>query len=374
MQRFFPFLFVMSLGLGSLLAQGFDPKQIEEVPTYAKVGYLDHVEVKMAYASSDIRNPEAKDRWQERTISRIDLVFTRYPQEIDAWLTPYQQLFDARLAALRSLDSSLFTRSDIEWHYIQQTDCPTEAQAKQRFHGFVVYMEALGKKMEEVAALTYQQEVLKDSTAFQILERHPEWQNMLVVMDWTGSMYKYGASVLLWHRLNLERSAVSHFIFFNDGNHTTNSKKQAGRTGGVYRSETSDIDTVLRKMNEVMNQGNGGDDEENDVEALYKGMKFLEDYDQVILIADNHSKMRDLHLASHLEKPVRVILCGVDERHPVHPDYLTLARITGGSVHTIEADIEGLKLINEGLKITIDGRHYLLEEGRFRLLPVTDRM
>jgi hypothetical protein len=355
-------------------AQQFDLDQIDEVPRYQIATYLDHVEVKMAYASSYIQNPEVAKAWEGRTIKRIDLVFTQYPADLDRWLTPYRRLFEARLAALRRLDSSLFADDKIEWRYFQQTDCPTEAAAMRRFHGFVIYFDQLGSYMDEVAALTFQQDSLEDSTAFRILDRHPDWQNMLVVMDWTGSMYKYGASVLLWHRLNIERNAVKHFIFFNDGNRRSNTEKRAGRTGGIYRVETNDIDMVLRKMNEVMTQGNGGDDEENDVEALYKGMRFLKGYDEVILIADNHSTMRDLHLASHLSKPVKVILCGVDERHPIHPDYLTLAHRTGGSVHTIEEDIEDLKRVSEGLEIDIQGRSYRLEKGKFRLLPASNRM
>lgn len=368
------FLLLLSSLPGLLGAQTFDPADIQEVPVYEVPAYVEYVRVEMAYASSQIQNPEVAARWRKRKVSRVELVFTKYPQDLDAWLTSYQRLFEARMASLRTLDSGLFERKGIEWGYVQQTDCPTEVAAKGLFHGFVVYFEPPDRRMEEVASILSQEDSLKDSTAYQVLDRHPDWDSMLVVMDWTGSMYKYGASVLLWHRLNLERNAVKHFVFFNDGDDRADDDKTAGKTGGVYRVETNDLDAVLRKMNEVMSRGNGGDNPENDVEALYKGIKYLKGYDQVILIADNRSHMRDLHLAQHLTRPVKVVLCGVGARHPVHPDYLTLAHRTGGSVHTIEEDIDNLKALNEGREITIQGRTYRLEEGRFRLLPPTDRM
>jgi hypothetical protein len=360
--------------LSGAWAQPVSRESVEEVPVYQVLSYLDHAKVEMGYASSRITNPHIDSSWQHKTIKRIDLVFSRYPQDLDAWIIPYDRLFADRMSALQALDTALFGDEDIEWRYIMQTDCATERQAQQLYHGFVVYFESMGSSMEEVAAIAYQQDSLRDSTALQVLDRYPEWDQMLVVMDWTGSMYKYGASVLLWHRLNAERRAVKHFVFFNDGDGRDTGQKKPGRTGGIYKAESNGIDTVLRKMNQVMVNGHGGDGPENDIEALYKGMKYLDGYDAVILIADNRSDMRDLHLVQHLKKPIKVILCGVDEDHPVNAEYLTLARATGGSVHTIEEDLERLKAVSDGAEIVIKGFRYRLEQGRFRLIGPEDRM
>ena len=96
----------------------------------------------------------------------------------------------------------------------------------------------------------------------------------------------------------------------------------------------------------VMSRGDGGDSPENDVEAILTGLKYLKGHDEVILIADNDSDVRDLSLIRTLDVPVRIILCG-KRRKEIHDDYLTLAYQTGGSLHTLKKDIKDLSpLIN----------------------------
>ena len=73
---------------------------------------------------------------------------------------------------------------------------------------------------------------ITDSVVFKIFSRHPEWDNCLVIMDWTGSMYPYGAQAVLWHSLNLKQSGIKYFVFFNDGN--MEKRKKIGKTRGVY--------------------------------------------------------------------------------------------------------------------------------------------
>ena len=48
-------------------------------------------------------------------------------------------------------------------------------------------------------------------------------------------------------------------------------------------------------------------------------------------------------------------------------DYLTIARYTGGSVHTIEDDLQDLRKVHDGETYEIDGSVYRLEKGRFIL-------
>jgi hypothetical protein len=338
---------------------------LSEVPLYPAAGSAG-IRLEMGYAESQPLNPEAAARWKGQPVRRVELVFTRYPHDLSTWRTQYRQLLQARLDALYALDSSLFADPDIEWRYILQTQCSSEAEARQLFHGFVIYPGIARESMREVQEIVYQERPLEDSTAFLILQRHPEWRNMLIVMDWTGSMYRYGASVLLWHRLNLTRPAVKHFVFFNDGDALPDGSKRIGATGGIYRTETNRIEDVLLKMALVMDRGHGGDSPENDVEALLKASTRLAGYDEVILIADNRSAVRDIALAGRIEHPVRVVLCGVDESHPIHEDYLTLAYLTGGSVHTVEEDLANLKRFAEGSSVRWKNTRYELNGGRFR--------
>jgi hypothetical protein len=181
---------------------------------------------------------------------------------------------------------------------------------------------------------------LQDSTVMTILLRHPEWKNSLVVMDWTASMYTYGAQLLLWHRLNLENnvSKVTHFTFFNDGDKKRMGEKRVGKTGGIYKAATNSIEDVIRVMAKTMQQGTGGEPEENDIEALLMGIERLKDYEDIILIADN-SPIRDMGLLKEIKKPIRVLICD-PYKGWVNPEYVRIAFETGGSLHTLEADIE----------------------------------
>ncbi|MEO0468524.1 MAG: hypothetical protein AAF206_02805 [Bacteroidota bacterium] len=340
--------------------------KLVETERYALPVVGDFTILELGYASARLQQTSDTLPWTGRSITQIDLVFTKYPHDFDQWIISYQSLLQNRLTSLQTIDPALLQDSSITWQYVLQTDCETEKEAKQLFHGFVVYYQAPDNRMREVEKIVYGKEALTDSSAYKVLERHKEWQEKLVVMDWTASMYPYGASVLLWHSLNLSDSSIKHFVFFNDGNGKSNATKKMGKTGGIFKARTNAVDSVIYKMYEVMQKGSGGDIEENDVEALFKGSSRLKGFKELVLIADNHSPVRDLHLAKHLKYPVKVVLCGVSKKYPIHPDYLQLARETGGSVHTIHRDIENLVKVKEGQTIRIGKAKYKLIKGKFR--------
>ena len=78
-----------------------------------------------------------------------------------------------------------------------------------------------------------------------VLDRHPEWRNKIVINDWTGSMYSYGAQVVEWHLMNLDSSGISTVTLFNDGDNKSTKKKKIGSTGGIYTEKTSNIEELL---------------------------------------------------------------------------------------------------------------------------------
>jgi len=49
----------------------------------------------------------------------------------------------------------------------------------------------------------------------------------------------------------------------------------------------------------------------------------------------------------------------------INPQYLDLARTTGGSVHTIENDITDLSKLNEGQQVNIGSFTYRIQGGKF---------
>jgi len=85
---------------------------------------------------------------------------------------------------------------------------------------------------------------------------------------------------------------------------------------------------------------------------------------KIILVADNWADMRDYSLIGTIKKPVSVILCGTSDG--INTQYIDLARSTGGSLHTIEEDIENLMKIREGSEVKIGKDVYILNGGRFR--------
>ncbi|MFH0866596.1 MAG: leucine-rich repeat domain-containing protein [Bacteroidota bacterium] len=188
----------------------------------------------------------------------------------------------------------------------------------------------------------------RDSTVFRIMDRnYKDLDSILVVADWTGSMYGYGAQILAWHVLHFQYSPIRYFVLFNDGDMI--GYNGIGTTGGIYYADASDLEKVIDLYNLVMMKGSGGDSEENDLEATIKGSKNYPDHKDVILIADN-SCIRDISLLPQITEPIHVLMCGYDAFGFVNQQYVDVARNTSGSIHTIEEDIDSLEFRKENKK------------------------
>lgn len=346
--------------------------QKNEIPFYTFADFTPQAVLRMPYAGYEIENP---DPWSDVASTHvpyeIDLVFTKYPKDFDRWRYNYDQLLRDRVIALMELDPA-FSQKGIKWNMYLQTRCQTETEAKTYFHGFVVKyrpkevrMIDLVKSSEDLHDIVTGVAAPKDSTVIRVVERH-DWQDMLVVMDWTGSMYQFGAQLVLWHKENLihNEARIQHLVFFNDGNKKKTFQKRIGATGGVYYTYADDLLEVIETMERVMEAGNGGDIPENDFEALSKSMKMLNGYKDVILIADNASAVRDIALLSEIDQPVHIILCGMGDDNYINPDYINLAYHTGGSLHTLDQDLMNLSELKPGEIKRIGDRDYIRENGK----------
>ncbi len=201
-----------------------------------------------------------------------------------------------------------------------------------------------------------------DSVVFDAFTFHPEWKNALVIVDWTGSMYQYGAQVLRWHKLNKESGdpIVKHMILFNDGNDKLhpNQEKPIGSTGGIYPVDPNDVDDLLKNIESAVDNGDGGEIEENNLEAVVEGIKMYDDYDCIIMIADSKSWVRDMALLDQINKPVNVILC---DKGGYATDYLKIASKTGGSVYAEKDHVDfSDKLMASLHEIVFNGKTYKL--------------
>ncbi|HMO40289.1 MAG TPA: hypothetical protein PKC76_13925 [Saprospiraceae bacterium] len=318
--------------------------------------------VRMPYAMRHFVNFPGGHVFRGLALERVDIVYTDYPQRNGR---RQQALNRARIRELARRLPEIWELPEAARGVIIQNNCPTEATARTLPHGFLLTFSEPHElpdftRTEQLAEL-----MEEDSTVLNALNRNPNWKKMLVVTDLTGSMSPYTAQLLLWFKLAENTGKVEHLIFFNDGDDKPDSLKTIGTTGGVYSLQPQTFEQIAQLANEVVIRGNGGDEPENNIEALLQGLKQCPHCDEVIMIADNWATPRDIELAHLLKRPVRIILCGTEEG--INTAYLNLARQTGGSLHTIEEDLYDLLEMNEGQEIQIGREVFTIRNGRFEL-------
>jgi hypothetical protein len=203
----------------------------------------------------------------------------------------------------------------------------------------------------------------QDSSIFKIFKRNA-WRNYAIAGDVTGSMYPYTAQLLIWLKLESISNLTTDYTFFNDGDNKKDNEKQIGNTGGVYSKECKTYEDVEELIKSTMKKGGGGDIPENNIEALIKTEQNFKNISSIVMLADNWASIKDYSLISQLTKPVRIIVCGAINNN-IRVDYLNLARMTNGSIHTIEEDIEGLAKMHEGETIQFGRKKYKIVNGSF---------
>lgn len=336
----------------------------EEVAKYKIPTGKDKVVLKNHYGKYMILNPENVKLIQGQTVFSVEVVYTDYPKGDD-----FDLLNKKRLASLFQLAPELFSNEMITWKLVKQTDCK-KGNAYDFFHGIVITYRPPSTLSGLRGERDYLKNVLKgndkliDSTFIKVMNRN-KWQDIAIVNDFTGSMSPYIAEVLVWHALNLQKpiSRISGYTFFNDGNLTPDYNKVIGHTGGIYHTASQNLDSILNTAVTTIENGGGGDIQENDVEALIEAQNKYPKAKGLVLVADNWANMRDTSLISQVKLPVKVVLCGTNAT--INTEFIDLAYKTKGSIHTIEEDILDLMKITEGKDIIINKRKYRLVHGSF---------
>ena len=361
-------LLVVCLTPFTILAQsvkiGFrlkaDTVEVAEYQFYDLGGSQTYLQ--MPHGGYRIMNPGAYKIFRGKHLEKIELVYTDHPLGVDL-----KQLNKKRIASLYLLTPEVFNDRSTKWKFIKQTETE-DKDVYNMFHGFAItYRDKppdalIAEEEEYIKNVLENKAPLKDSTVFKIMERNKSWTKMLIIGDLTGSMSPYSAQLLLWHKLNFKSKAVRYFVFFNDGDQKEDEEKTIGGTGGgIYGSSAGSLEEVLEVAFETMERGSGGDVQENDLEALLFGLQKFEDFDQLVMFVDNNSDVRDMELLKLVDKPAKIVLCGTEEG--INPQYLEIARETGGSVHTVEEDIYHLAQINVGETIRIGGQVFKIEPG-----------
>ncbi|WP_281613991.1 hypothetical protein [Flammeovirga sp. SubArs3] len=332
------------------------PEQLYFRAGYRSVGELKIDSTKqfftlpMSYGEDEILTlPEAE------TISRLQidsvlLVYTDHPKDFD-----FSSLNINRIEAFSKWFDGSIDDPVIRWRIIKQTQGVSKRDFEKMFHGIVVYYrkhprkestpeeENKRKKQIEhrfdhlVKKKLHVEDQVNSNTAEIFSEHRDKWNKIVVVSDWTGSMYPYTLDLLSWLIQERAQDQVIGFVFFNDGDTKLSNQKVIGETYGVYHIRSSKVMPVMNLMASVKNKGDGGDLPENDIEALIYAQEEFPDANTFVLIGDNQSKVRDISLVDQLKRPVEIILNYADEDKNGIPyivsDYKKLALVTGGNIY-----------------------------------------
>jgi len=315
----------------------------------------------MNYGSGKILNPKSLINGERDKRPRVvDLVMTLYPSNLENWREDYKELIASRIESLIELDSAFYYDRNIKWNLILQDDAQNIYQAKKQLHGVVVHYLTLPtikhqnrynsilKKFESHVSAQVEGKKL-----FEAAKRNKEnWKNMLIITDCSGSMIPYGSEVLLWHMLRTDKDDISKFAFFNDGEKES---IEIGNAGGIHFIKIKDFRKIGKTIKYFTDLGldKNNDHPENDLEAIIKSVKNSNSHDDVVVIVDNNSPVRDMELLDQINFPVRIVLCGVVNNN-INPDYIKLAYHSKGSLHTVEEDIHKFKKNKDGDIIIID--------------------
>lgn len=347
-------------------------KEIKKYRYLLKTEILDVIVLNMIYGDSYVISEVDKQLLKKVDVQMIDLVFSDFPKGEDL-----KQLNLNRIKVIERLRKSLVSDINIKWRVIRQIDCKNEGEAKTLFHGIVIHYKPIQTeedRLSEIVAISgYLPEESKikdikkirssllDSTIFKVIERKKEWNDVAVIADLTGSMAPYSSQLVLWFKLKENDKRIKDLVFFNDGDMASDDMKVVGKTGGIYHGKAINYSQIRELAIKTITNGSGGDTPENNIEALLFAIKEAPNAKEFVMVADNTADVKDISLLNKVTKPVHIILCGIN--YGINPQYLTIARKTGGSVHTIEKDLENLILKNEGEKFEFMGEYFMIKRG-----------
>ncbi len=337
-----------------------------------KTELLHVIVLNMNYGDSYVISDIDRQKLKNADVQLIDLVFTDFPKGEDL-----KALNLSRIKVVEGLRKSLVTDVNIRWRIIRQSDCKNEGEAETFFHGIVIHYKlpqteedrlsehkAISAFLPEESSLKDPKEIRKtliDSSIVKVFERKKAWNDMTIVADLTGSMAPYTAQLVLWFKLKVNDKRIKDLVFFNDGDKTPDELKVIGSTGGIYHMKASNYSAIRELAVNTIMSGCGGDMPENNIEALLFAINKAPATKDFIMVADNTADVKDLSLLKDVHKPIHIILCG--SHVGINPQYLTIARQTGGSVHTMEADLEDLIKKNEGDKFFFMGEQFVIKDG-----------
>ncbi len=319
------------------------------------------LQLKMAPGDHSIQNLKELEKLKGMAIVGVDLVYSDYPVGED-----FTELNRKRVLELYIHLPEAFGGMS-QWRIVKQTGVEQTGGIQNYFHGMTIFYRPMSSFAEEnktINDIVEGKTAPQDSTIIKVLDRKKDWKNMLVVCDVTGSMSPYTAQLLFWIKAHQANKTFKQIVFFNDDDERSTNQMGKLDTSGIWSIETSNSKKVIDKAFEAMQKGSHM---ENNLEAIFYAIrKYPENKQNIVLIADNWEDPCDMHLLDALKKekiPVRIIVCGAAER--MNPLYLDIAYATGGSVHTMEDDLNEIATVGEGKVIKFGKLKFKMTGGKF---------
>ncbi|MDZ4757411.1 MAG: hypothetical protein SGJ10_04615 [Bacteroidota bacterium] len=297
----------------------------------------------------------------------IEKSISRGTEKVDAKYIPFhkkvvkRKINDTTYSGKFYPNSHILYKAGVMFKKTGNTEREAEYDIKTRY----VKDTIIERNSYHIGKFNYALAGLRDSSLALILDRNKNWSNAVVVEDVTGSMYTFTTQMFVWRRMQVDRGKINKFVFFNDGDDHPDGP--AGKTGGIYWIESDSISKVEKMAFLAMQKGSGGQVPEGDIEAILKAQELYKTVTDIILIADNFARVRDLQLLPLVKKPVHVIVCGVINRKVLF-DYIVIAHATNGSIHTAENDYNKLgDALSKGV-VEIGKLNYMTVKGKIILV------
>ncbi|MFY7910266.1 MAG: hypothetical protein ACOVO2_11960 [Emticicia sp.] len=223
---------------------------------------------------------------------------------------------------------------------------------------------SMSDKISRVRALGKTYEL----TSYDALDRNiDKWKNVVIVCDITSTMFPYTTQVFDWMNENTDNKSIKGIVFFTDCDSL--GRQTRGRLPGkMFTVRTKDElvlwDTMFAAIN---NTENNKDKPENNIEAILYAQKNFPDADEIVMIADNSSEVKDMKLLSKVKKKVHIILCGETYRKNLafQDDYVQIAKKTQGTIHTLEDDIENVSKVKDMSVVRVGNIYFRFHKGKF---------
>jgi hypothetical protein len=171
-------------------------------------------------------------------------------------------------------------------------------------------------------------------------EHRKDWENSLLIVDWTGSMQIHKPEILELLKSLYLKGTIRHIVLYND-NEDPGVPSLQDTEGFFYIDSVESFSQVEKLMAESESDYWGGDHlEESDYSALIratsgKSPPWRSDYKQIIMLIDNNAPPRDTARFGLIDINKKIVVIAYDANDPCDVDinYHHLVRKFGGLLY-----------------------------------------